>query len=164
MPYPSFSGTLSEEDSVAEEMFPELNDRIDAVFDNKYNYTASDDSSTHSFEDSDSEGLDECSFKEDVFAGEVMCCIKQTKVFDPIAERIQCLLYFQLLTRDSKYYKLVKGSSEYINWLVNRQNNQSLRFQWDAMQFVESLVYHGGRNLNSINCVMTSFGESAETR
>ena len=147
MPYLIFSETSSEEDNITEEMFP---DQIDAVFDNKYNYTSSDDSYASSFEDSsDSESLDEYGFSKDLFASEVKGGIKQTKVLDPVAERIQCLLDSQLLTRDSMYYKLIKGSSEYISWLVNRQNNHSLQFQWDAevLQLVESLEYHGGRSV-----------------
>ena len=47
------------------------------------------------------------------------------------------------------FYILLKNSLTYLNWLVERQKNHSLQFEWDkeVLQFVESLEYHGSRKV-----------------
>lgn len=47
------------------------------------------------------------------------------------------------------FYILLKNAVSYVDWLVRREENHSLQFQWDneVLQFLESLEYHGGRKV-----------------
>ena len=47
------------------------------------------------------------------------------------------------------FYILLKNAVSYVDWLVRREENHSLQFQWDneVLQFLESLQYHGGRKV-----------------
>ena len=47
------------------------------------------------------------------------------------------------------FYILLKNAVSYVDWLVRREENHSLQFQWDneVLQLIESLEYHGGRKV-----------------
>ena len=54
-----------------------------------------------------------------------------------------------MLPTESMFYILLKNAVSYVDWLVKREENHSLQFQWDneVLQFLESLEYHGGRKV-----------------
>ena len=78
-------------------------------------------------------------------SNEVRSDCKRIQFLDPVTEKLQNFLDVDLLPRESMFYILLKNSLTYVNWLVERQKNHSLQFEWDkeVLQFVESLDYHG---------------------
>ena len=66
-----------------------------------------------------------------------------------LQQKLQNFLDADSLPHESMFYILLKNSLTYVNWLVERQKNHSLQFEWDkeVLQFVESLEYHGSRKV-----------------
>ena len=110
---------------------------------------SSDDSFSSSFEDSESDSLDEFYMRKNYLSKEVTSDCKRIQFLDPVTEKLQNFLDADLLPRESMFYILLKSSLTYVNWLVERQKNHSLQFEWDkeVLQFVESLEYHGSRKV-----------------
>ena len=102
---------------------------------------SSDDSYASSFEDSESDSLDEFDMSKNYLSNEVRSDCKRIQFLDPVTENFQNFLDADLLPHESMFYILLKNSLTYVNWLVERQKNHSLQFEWDkeVLQFVESL-------------------------
>ena len=68
---------------------------------------------------------------------------------DPVAQKLQSFPNSDILPKESMFYILLKNAVSYVDWLVKREENHSLQFQWDGevLQFLESLEYHGGRKV-----------------
>ena len=67
------------------------------------------------------------------------------QLMDPIAELLQNLIDNGTLDHTHFFYKYIKNSLQYVNWLVKRHKNPCLQFQWDQeiIEFCETLEYHG---------------------
>jgi len=63
----------------------------------------------------------------------------------PVAQKLQSFLNSDILPKGSMFYILLKNAVSYVHWLVKREENHSLQFQWDneVLQFLESLEYYG---------------------
>ncbi|KAK2556178.1 hypothetical protein P5673_021775 [Acropora cervicornis] len=115
--------------------------------------TVDDDSYSSSFHetDSDSDDKDEFGFNKDYLANKIKSGFKGVHVeyVDPVAQKLQSFLNSGVLPTESMFYILLKNAVSYVDWLVNREENHSLQFQWDneVLQFLESLEYHGGRKV-----------------
>lgn len=110
-------------------------------------------SSSFSLSDSDDiEGMDEFGISRGIFTNETAAGVKRVTILDPVVEKLQCFLDSGLLARDSMFYSLLANSVKYVFWLNERKRNHSLQFQWDseALQFVETLEYHGGKRVVNI--------------
>lgn len=111
----------------------------------------SDDCYSSSFEDTDNDNVDEFDISKHYLANEVRSGFKRVNVenVDPVAQKLQSFLNSRVLPKQSMFYVLLKNAINYVSWLVERQENHSLQFQWDneILQFLESLEYHGGRKV-----------------
>ena len=111
----------------------------------------SDDSYSSSFEDTDSDTVDEFEFNKHYLANEVRRGFKRVHVenLDPVTQKLQSFLDSGVLSKQSMFYILLKNATNYVNCLFERQENHSLQFQSDneILQFLGSLEYHGGRKV-----------------
>ena len=111
----------------------------------------SDDSYSSSFEDTDSDSVDEFEFNKHYLANEMRRGFKRVPVenLDPVTQKLQSFLDSGVLPKQSMFYTFLKNGTNYLNWLCEQQENHSLQFQWDneILQFLESLEYHGGRKV-----------------
>ena len=111
----------------------------------------SDDSYSSSFEDTDSDSVDEFEFNKHYLVNEMRRGFKRVPVenLDPVTQKLQSFLDSGVLPKQSMFYIFLKNATNYLNWLCEQQENHSLQFQWDneILQFLESLEYHGGRKV-----------------
>ena len=115
--------------------------------------TDDDDSYSSSFHetDSDSDDKDDFGFGTHYLANEIKRGFTRVQIenVDPVAQKLQSFLNSGILPKESMFYILLKNAVTYVDWLVKREENHSLQFQWDneVLQFLESLEYHGGRKV-----------------
>ena len=115
--------------------------------------TDDDDSYSSSFHetDSDSDDKDDFGFGTHYLANEIKSGFTRVQIenVDPVAQKLQSFLNSGILPKESMFYILLKNAVTYVDWLVKREENHSLQFQWDneVLQFLESLEYHGGRKV-----------------
>ena len=115
--------------------------------------TIDEDSYSSSFVDTDSDHDDEDEFgiNRHYLANEIKNGFQRVHVekVDPVAQKLQSFLNSDILPKGSMFYILLKNAVNYVDWVVKREENHSLQFQWDSevLQFLESLEYHGGRKV-----------------
>ena len=109
---------------------------------------------SNSFSDDDMDDYsdssrDEDDFLTDPFRNEVKGGNLRTKTMDPICSKLDQLLNSNALDKSSMFFLMLKNAVEYVEWLLHRQSDTSLQFQWDdeIIEFIETLEYHGHENV-----------------
>ena len=97
--------------------------------------TDDDDSYSSSFHetDSDSDDKDDFGFGTHYLANEIKSGFTRVQIenVDPVAQKLQSFLNSGILPKESMFYILLKNAVTYVDWLVKREENHSLQFQWD---------------------------------
>ena len=89
-------------------------------------------------------------FLADPFGNEIKGGNLQTKTTDPICSKLDQLLNSNAL--NTCFFLMLEKAVEYVEWLLHRQSDTSLQFQWDGeiIEFIETLEYHGHKDVKLI--------------